>query len=48
MIVFPDFEKVDKISENFGHLCEKNTGHKTPNFRIFFLKNAIKRGRQWA
>ena len=52
IIVFFDFEKVEKISGNFreilGNFSKKIAGHKTPNFenfRKFFLKNAIKRGR---
>ena len=50
--VFFDFKKVEKISGNFreilGNFSKKIAGHKTPNFenfRQFFLKNAIKRGR---
>ena len=49
MIVFFDFEKVEKISGNFreilGNFSKKIAGHKTPNFenfRKFVNKNAIK------
>ena len=52
IIVFFDFEKVEKISGNFRKTLEnfskKIAGHKTPNFenfRKFVIKNAIKRGR---
>ena len=52
MAIFSDFEKAEKISGNFreilGNFSKKIAGHKTPNFenfRKFFLKNAIKRGR---
>ena len=47
-----DLEKVEKISVNFreilGNFPKKSNGHKTlnfENFRKFFLKDAIKRGR---
>ena len=49
MLVFFDFEKVEKISENFWKcrsiFGKKMAGHKTPNFqnfRKFFLKNGMK------
>ena len=52
IILFFDFEKVEKISGNFweilGNFSKKIAGHKTPhfeNFRKFVNKNAIKRGR---
>ena len=52
IIVFFDFEKVEKISGNFREILvkfsKKIAGHKTPNFenfRKFVNKNAIKRGR---
>ena len=51
VIVFFDFEKVEKISGNFreilGNFSKKIAGHKFlnfENFRKFFPKNAIKRG----
>ena len=49
MLVFFDFEKVEKISENFWKFWsifgKKMAGHKTPNFRNFrkfLLKKRIK------
>ena len=49
IIIFFDFEKVEKISGNFreilGNFSKKIAGHKTPNFenfRKFVSKNAIR------